>query len=89
MLLRTPNKGEEVFEYLPQNLGNHRKKYTKITWFDTTYFHDKLNAGVLYETEAEVQQRVLEEKALCLLRQKGGMFNLLDELEQLSSPLIK
>ncbi len=84
MLLRTPNPGEEVFEYLPQNLGNHRKKYTKITWFNTAYFYDKLNAGVLYGTEAEVQQRVLEEQALCLLRQKGGRFNLLYALKRIN-----
>lgn len=82
MLLRTPSVGEVIYEYLPVNLGNFRKKYTTLTWQNLDYCYHRLNAGLLYATEEEVQQRVLEETKLCLLRQIGGTFNLLENLNK-------
>ena len=70
MLILKPLKGTVVYEYVPTLLNSNRKAYYVSTWFDTEYWNQRLNSGLLYKSLEDVLTRIEIEQNLFIERKQ-------------------
>ena len=70
MLILKPLKGTVVYEYVPTLLNSNRNAYYVSTWFDTEYWNQRLNSGLLYKSLEDVLIRIEIEQNLFIERKQ-------------------
>lgn len=58
-----PERGEIVYEYMPQNLSNGRPCWAKYSYADLDYLNHRLKAGLLYYSKEAVELRAQFDRA--------------------------